>query len=686
MGRIRITRVLLLTLLAVVVMACQPQPTPTATPPPPTPTETSVPPTPFPTLTPLPTIPRITDPSSLDPSLRANVRLLIAVPDAPAVDVFAGASPIALRLGFGRLTAPQPLAPTEHLMRVVPTGSAGADPLFEEPITFAEGQASIVAFVGTAAGFVSQRIDEDLSSLPAGFARMSVYYLAPDSAAAVPIEVTFDNMLEGTLTNSGDAIRNVPILANTYNLRIKRGDQEIRQSVSLQAHRNYTYLLVWQSETKLQLIRNTTPTIRESRLRVVHANVELPAYDVYLNDEIAAENLDFRAASEWRLTAPRNYDVSLRPAGAAPDSPPILRRQFALNPETALNVTIFNGTNPETGRAEEATPDIALFAEDTSPTLPGQARISFAHVARTEADVYVTEAGVPYQNMPALRTRSISAPLEVSPGSVRLAFLTRNGERETTIEAPTPFEMKAGFAYLYLVSGNQRDPLPTVIMTEVGSTEAPRFTPTPVPDTIMRVRLINGLATAQAVDLYLGDTQFVEKVGQATGSDYLPVVSNDRTLRLTLAGSTQTLAEWQLQYQPRRFATYLAFGTADAPRLIELADSARPTATDAVLRVIHAVPDGPRVSVFASLLVGVRTTPTLEELFQAISFGQGSESKSMRDGRYVMIFRSAEDRTEIAQLDSVELRPKLRYDVLILPAADGSSSPSARVIIITSER
>jgi hypothetical protein len=677
----------LLTLLAMIVMACQPQPTPTATPQP-APTETSVPATstPFPTLTPLPTIPRITDPSSLDPSLRASVRLLVAVPDAPAVDVYAGASPIAVRLGFGRLTVPQPLAPTEHLIRVGPTGNAGATPLFEEPFTFAEGQASILAFVGTAAGFVSQRIDEDLASLPAGFARMSVYYLAPDAASAVPIEVSFGSALEETLTNSGDAIKNVPLLADTYNLRIKRGDQEIRQSVSLQAHRNYIYLLVWQSESKLQLIRNTTPTIRESRLRVVHANTELPAYDVYLNDALTAEALAFRASSEWQITSARNYDVSLRPAGAAADSPPLLRRQFTLNPETALNLAIVHRSDSQGEGSGEPTPDIVLFAEDISPTLPGQARISFAHVARTEADVYVTEAGGTYQNMPALRTRSISAPLAVAPASVRLAFLTRNGERETTIEAPTPFEMKAGFAYLYLVSGNQRDSIPTVLATDVGSSDAPRFTPTPVPDTIMRVRLINGLATAQAVDLYIGDTLFAEKVAQATGSDYLPVVSTDRTLRLALAGSTQMLAEWQLQYQPRRVATYLAFGTADAPRLIELADSARPTATDTVLRVIHAVPNGPRVSVFASLLVGVRTTPTLEELFQAISYGQGSEGKSMRDGRYVLIFQSAEDRTEIARLDSVELRPKLRYDVLILPPADGSSSPSARVVVITNER
>jgi hypothetical protein len=635
----------------------------------------------------VPTIPRLTDPTSLDPSKRATVRIVIAVPDAPPVDVYAGASIISTRLGFGRLTAAQPLTPTEHLIRVLPTGDAGAVPLFEETLPFSEGQSTLLAFIGTPAGFVLKRIDEDLSPLPGGFARMLVAYLAPDNAQTVPIEIAAGGTTFGPLTVPGDQSDPLPIQAATYELRIRRGDQDIRQNLVLQAHRAYTYLVVWQAEGKLQVIRNVTPTIREGLLRIVHASRELPAYDVYLNDQLAERDLAFREATPWTALPPRNYDVSVRLAGASPDSPAVLRRQFTLNADTAINVIISNGTNPEAGRTAGATPEIGLFAQDLRATLQERARISFVHLARIDRDIFVQSGGTTYAGLDAIRPNAISPAVDVLPGTVQLGFLAAVPEGERTIEFPAAFDLKVGYSYLYVITGNQADSVPALFGSEVGVLDAPAVTPTPVPASVMRLRLINALAVNQPLSVYLNDDLVIAAVQNATSSDYVPVTVLGRTLRLTQAGSAQSLAERDLLYEANTYVTLVAVGTPERPTLTLLPDGT-PTSVDAVLRVIHALPGGPRLTVLFTPLVGLQATPTLDTLFPLITFGLGSDAKSMRQGRYALLIRGADDRTEVARIDSIELKPTLQYDVVLVPPADGDASgaSAARVVIISAAR
>ncbi|MBX3086642.1 MAG: DUF4397 domain-containing protein [Anaerolineae bacterium] len=682
MTRTNLLRYVLLLCLAVLLIACQPQPTPTPTPSP-EPSATPVEPTATPTVPPTLT-PSVSGANSLDPAKRANVRALVAVPDAPPVDIVVDGSAFALRLTAGRLTAPQPVTPAEHIVQVNPTGNTGAPALLEEPQAFSEGQSSILAFTGTATEFVTTRIDEDLSPLRPGQARVQIVYLAPDNAAAVPIEVQLGDALTGSLTNTGDQIGPQAVPEAAYEFVAKRGNTTVSQNITLAAHRNYTFLLVWQAEDKLQLIKNITPTLRESKLRIIHASGDLPAYDVYVDGKPAAMGVAFRNATEWLSYAPKSYDVRLYPVGGDPNTAPLLQREITLNPDQAADVIIYNSTDASAGRGADAAADIIVFKETLNPTAPGKANLTFVHLARVPDDISVQQGGVTYQNVTPVRFRRMSDTISVEPGKVQLVFLTQNGDQETTIEAPAAFEMEAGFSYLYLITGYQADDQPSILETEVGSEASPVVAATALPPSTMRIRLLNALEVDQALDLYLGDALLASNVTAGSASLYAPVTTEARNLRLVKAGTTELLTQLDLVYQQNRLVTFLAYGKAESVILRDMVDVVAPTTTDAVMRFINVDPDATIVTVFQSPNAVTFVTPTLTELFQGIRYGATSEAKSIPDGLYDLLFSNAENRAEIASLKSVELKPKIRYDVVLLPPDAGTDA--ARVIIISSEQ
>ncbi|MBX3061794.1 MAG: DUF4397 domain-containing protein [Anaerolineae bacterium] len=679
--------VVLLGVLLVVgaLAACQPQPTPAPTPEPlPTetlaPTNTSEPPTPIPTL------PRVSDPvTSLDPSKRANVRFIVAVANAAPVDVYVDGKLLSNRLLFGRLTSPQPLPPGDHTITVREAGKPESAPLAETLTTLDEAESAFVLLTGLDEVTTIEVYNEDLTSVGDGYARVSFLFFAPNGGDTITYSI---GAVADQYTSPGnDSVTQVTppdlLTMGQYTVSATHDDKSSAQDINLQDHRSYVFIVLIGADGTPLIVRNITPTRRETNVRVIHAGTGLPAYDVYLNDQLVAPAINFRGATEWQKLEPRSYEVRLLAAGDSASGTPILRRQFTLNPDSANDIIIFDGTNPSLGADAAPTPSITVLRDDISVVAPGKARLTFLHLARIKEAVFAVQPGSNFMDLPSIQAGKTSAALEVPAASYSIAFLTRASDgTETTIEAPQPFDLMAGNSYLYIITGVEKEPPPFLISTAVGEGTI-YSTPTPIPSEVLKIRILNTLTDGSALDLYLGDTVLFSNVSAATVSEYAPVVTDDRTLRVVKAGTQEQIATAELRYQPNVLFTLIAYGDGSSAQIITAQDAPTKIST-ATLRLIYALPGGPQVSVFAARrnerALPTTTTPEPDRLLESINAPGVSATTEMGPGTYYVLVRSDADRTAIAELASVELKAGVRYDVLLVPAAAGSTEAKAVVL------
>ena len=129
--------------------------------------------------------------------------------------------------------------------------------------------------------------------------------------------------------------------------------------------------------------------------------------------------------------------------------------------------------------------------------------------------------------------------------------------------------------------------------------------------------------------------------------------------------------------------TLIAYGDGSSAQIITAQDAPTKIST-ATLRLIYALPGGPQVSVFAARrnerALPTTTTPEPDRLLESINAPGVSATTEMGPGTYYVLVRSDADRTAIAELASVELKAGVRYDVLLVPAAAGSTEAKAVVL------
>jgi hypothetical protein len=202
-------------------------------------------------------------------------------------------------------------------------------------------------------------------------------------------------------------------------------------------------------------------------LRLAHLSPDTPSVDVYVDSVadpaagITLTGVDYGTVSEYQDVPAGEYTVSMRPAGAAEDTPPVLSTVVAVDPASARTVA-----------------GVGLFADlgleiidDSLATPPsGQARIRVlagASNARTvdvaTADGTVVATGLPfagtsdYVDVPAgATTLRVSAegepptelPVDVAAGSVySLVVLDSDGSGlsvRPVLDAASPSIVPAG--------------------------------------------------------------------------------------------------------------------------------------------------------------------------------------------------------------------------------------------------
>jgi hypothetical protein len=674
MSRLRLfSYVAVLALLALSACAA---PEPTATPtrvPSPTLTATPTAPTATPTPAPLPT-------AVPEPTQRGALRLFHAAPDLQAVDIYVEGAIIAQRLGYGEFTLPLALNEGEYTLRVLPSRAdpEQREPLVRERVRVRAGDTLLYVLRPAGETLCALRYPQDMRKTALGAGRVAALNALVDDVA---LGVFLDQDIPiGAAQSGGQSTAAREVIARRYTARFLDDNQTVLAAPFTLAARDSVFLILYGTLAQPRLATLSLPTPRESQVRILNANWRLPNADVYLDERLVAEGIAFGSPSAPLSLTARTYRIRVLPSGAAPDSPPLFEGTLPIAEDRQLLLAIFSERFEDRSRVRTA-----LFTEPLDLPPPGSARLSILNLARQETTIQALDptaplsAPVPYA--------ALSAPIALSAGRQRLAFNTLEEPPRTAETAEVVLE--AGWSYIYVVLSSLNTP-PVLIGTNVQALFA--ALPTPTISGGVRVRLVNAAADPIDVDLVVGETPLFTAVPANSGTAARLIDSTMRPVRLLRSETGEVLAEQTLLFAPNGNLVFVVLGRQGAWQLLQSQERARPSRSNAALRVIHAAPDAEPISVesplsaSSSAIFGDRPTPTprAAQYFARLEYGSISSIVTLRANTYTFIARSAIDGAPLAELRDEAIEPNARYDLLLV-RGDSGLPRDVRLVLVKAQ-
>jgi uncharacterized protein (UPF0264 family) len=594
---------------------------------------------------------------------QAQVRVIHASPDAPAVDVYVDSLRAVSNLAFGAATSFASVPAGTRNVRVFP---AGADPETTNPVIAADltlapnGYYSVFA-IGTLAQIAPLAAMDDLSPTASGQARVRIAHASPDAPAVdVAVQggpVLFSNLPFGQISSYLD------VAAGTYTLEVRvAGTSTVVLTIpnyALEPGKAYTVAAIGLAGgtpalTVLPLVNSTTP---QAQVRVIHASPDAPAVDVYVDGVRAIQNLAFGAATPFTALPAGSRSVKVYAAGADPAiSSPVINADLTLTANTYYSVFA-------TGTLAEIAP---LVTTDTlAPPASGQARVRVIHASPDAPAVDVAVQGGPvlFSN---LAFRQVAEYIEVPAGTYNLEVRLAG---TPTVVLPVPnYLLEAGKTYSIAAIGL------------AGGT--PALTVLPLvnePPAQAQVRVIHTSPDAPAVDVYVDGVRAIENLafGAATPFTGLPV--GNRNVRVYAAGADPAASAAVIDANMALMAggAYSVFATgllANIAPLVAVDDLSAPPAGQARVRVIHASPDAPAVD------IAVQGGPVL---FSNLAFRQVSAYGAVPAGTYNLEVRLAGTATVVLSIPNYEIQANRIYTVAAIGLAGGT--PALTVLPLVNE-
>lgn len=553
----RLSQVLLIFWLLVGLAACAPSaPAVVDTPPPPTSP-------PAPTLTTGPTLAPVAFPTE-SPQRFASVRIVHAVPDLPPVNIFAGLNAIATNLSFGQSTDLTPVDATTTSLAIRLAGAIASDALVDAPVQLAGPQAHLLVLAGTSAEPMLLAFPDSPAPLNAGESAVTIINALADDRS---ISLRAD---EATLLASVRPLAistTAPLDAGEINLEfVASGSTSTVYPITLRERFQETLVLAGTTDN-IAVVRWSVRAPGRATVRIINASAPLGAADVYLNEQAAASGLGFGRATNRISLVAGSYDVRVYPAGADPTRvEPYTIQPVTLTGESPLALVVLGETNALR---------LLAFTENLSPTPPERARIGFLNTLPAVPVIQLETQGGPLPEIPLLSYGEAPLSAEVPAGD-RDVYLT-GGDRasaSTPLEAAIGIQLRAGFYYLYLVTG-RLDNNPIILSENVGIDESlsvDEDDPAPLGQPA-QLRFINALYDRELVDLLVNEALAAEQVSYGSAALPPPAVQRSLVASVRLAGQTERLAETEAALEPGSSYTIIAYGSATDVRLLLLPDA-----------------------------------------------------------------------------------------------------------------
>jgi hypothetical protein len=335
-----------------------------------------------------------------------------------------------------------------------------------------------------------------------------------------------------------------------------------------------------------------------SMLRVVHASPNAPAVDIYAKGIAAPiwSGAAYGATTDYQELAEGTYNIQLRGAGSAPDSPIAFETGPITVPDGVTITAIAMGDFNSGDDADEFR--VQIYVEEFDPAAANTARVRVIHASPDAPTVQIdlgNDESIDVDNF--ARFAETGKEGVALPAGQELQVGIRVGGASVT--AFTTPSLPDG-ADLFVIATGFLGKLPREMdgfsLLAVGPAGTIGFIKqNPV------VFALHGSPNAPGVDIYAGPAKLVTDLTFGNISANIQVPPGAYTLDFTATGSTEIAASATtpaLAAGERYLAIASGFlnGTP-AFTLIPVADAFDPSAMSGTVRVVHASPDAPPVDV-----------------------------------------------------------------------------------------
>jgi hypothetical protein len=321
----------------------------------------------------------------------AIITVVHASPDAPAVDVVVDGLTIAEGLEFGNFVDGVPVSGGEHDVQVIPAGEAASSALIDESFEVDSGQAYQLAVANLLAELELRTYQSNLDDLPDGEARVRLINLVAGSDELDLVQVGGDEWFDAVAFGDASDHRNVE--AGSYELDLRPNDSETSlvsaSALTIDAKTEVTLIALGnQAEGTAGEIAllplavlvdapcgphlGISDSGEDACVRIVHAAVDAPEVDVYVEDGLVAEALAAGAATEFiALPAGEGRSVKLVPAGGSIDDN-LVESSVDFSGGVATDIVVGGSVD-----------DLKVINDtiDLSPISADQARLRVVHVS-----------------------------------------------------------------------------------------------------------------------------------------------------------------------------------------------------------------------------------------------------------------------------------------------------------------
>jgi predicted RNA-binding protein len=323
--------------------------------------------------------------------------------DAGPVDVYVNGDVLLENVEFGTVSDWMSVPAGSYAVDIAPTGTSADDAVLSTDLALEAGD---TYFTAAAVGFATrpdiyplevQVIAEDFSTLNPAEARVTLFHAIP---TVQPVSVLVDDitLVSGLgfaelVDMEADGTYSADLIAGTYDVSVEftESGENIFDlpETTLTPNRNY-FIAVAGLETAPELVFvSTNPDNMmgdadmademaegPATLRVAHFAEDAPAVDIYVNGDVAVEDVAYPAVSSFLELGAGTYTVDVVPAGAAlADS--VLSADVTLEAGQAYTAAAVGLLS----RPDITPLKIVLLEEDYSAIVPGESRFSVFHTS-----------------------------------------------------------------------------------------------------------------------------------------------------------------------------------------------------------------------------------------------------------------------------------------------------------------
>ena len=342
-----------------------------------------------------------------------------------------------------------------------------------------------------------------------------------------------------------------------------------------------------------------------AEVRVLHAAADAPAVDIYINGDLAIEDLDTFTATAFTRVPAEPLTIDVRAAGAAADSEPVFSTE--VTPVRGEDYTLV-----AYGLLGDDSFDLLVITDDIQTPAAATARAFVLHAAPQvgNVDVYVDTTDA-LGDTPLLADFAPAADsgayVEVPAGEYRIR-ITPAGDPATIAYDSGFVELESGPSYFLAAIPRASGFSPASVIALLDS---PPFVV--LEDQRAQVRALHLSPDAPAVDVTVDGDVVLSDVSFKDVSDYLQVLAGDYTIGVEAGGNE--VASLPVTVEAGQAYSVLATGFVNVTgvqgfTLRPLVDDLTPAA-GAKIRVIHASPDAPAVDVLVNgdIFAGLADVP-----------------------------------------------------------------------------